>query len=207
MEIKNSLITKGRANRPSGTNTMEFITIHETGNYAIGADAAAHASYLRTTSAKVSWHYSVDDGEIYRHIPDSENAYHAGTADGNSRSIGIEICVNMDGNFNNACKNAIWLVRKLMAEHNIPIENVVQHNHWNGKNCPANLRLGGWTEFLEECQKPDGDKPSDWAKEAWDKATKLKITDGLRPHDGCTREELVTMLYRAGVLETSVCQK
>lgn len=201
MEIKKAILTKSKQNRPGRTNTMEYITIHETGNYALKADAQAHSSYLRTTSAKVSWHYSVDENEIYQHIPDNEVAFHAGTADGNNRSIGIEICVNADGNFNDACTNAIWLTRKLMAEHNIPIENVVQHNHWNGKNCPENLRLGGWSDFIARCAQPDREVPSDWAKEAWEKATLLKITDGLRPHDPCTRQEIVTMLYRAGALK------
>ena len=180
---------------------MEYITIHETGNYSPTADAEAHASYLKTTSEKVSWHYSVDEKEIYQHIPDNEVAYHAGSTKGNETSIGIEICVNSDGNFNNACNNAIALVRKLMRDHNIPIKNVVQHNFWNGKNCPANLRLGGWNDFIKKCSATDVNSPSDWAKSAWDKAKALKITDGLRPHDPCTREEVITLLFRAGVLK------
>ena len=200
MEIKEKLLSAERTNRPGGENTMEYITIHETGNYAKGADAKAHSDYLRTTGNKVSWHYSVDEGEVWRHLPDDEIAYHAGSSEGNRRSIGVEICVNYDGNFNRACENAAELVRYLMAKHGIPIENVVQHNRWNGKNCPANLRLGGWDEFIEKCRRKPADAPSDWAKEAWESAVACGITDGLRPHDPCTREELVTMLHRAGVV-------
>ncbi len=217
MKIIDSLVPKGRRNRPGGVNSMEYITIHETGNYAIGADAGAHASYLKTTSEKVSWHYSVDQDNAVRHIPDNEVAWHAGNAQGNSRSIGIEICVNADGNFNRAVENAAELVRYLMELHNIPIERVVQHNHWNGKNCPANLRLGGWSEFIKKCQKEEEDMTkqevldiireyernksaqpvSDWAKDAWEAAREKNITDGTRPKSVCTREEVVTMLYRA----------
>lgn len=43
--------------------------------------------------------------------------------------------------------------------------------------------------------------PSSWAKEAWGKATQKGIIDGLRPHDKCTREEVVTMLYRLGLFK------
>jgi N-acetylmuramoyl-L-alanine amidase len=39
-------------------------------------------------------------------------------------------------------------------------------------------------------------QPSSWAKEAWEWAKKQGITDGTRPKDNTTREELVTMLYR-----------
>lgn len=41
--------------------------------------------------------------------------------------------------------------------------------------------------------------PSSWAKEAWERAIAAGVTDGLRPQDSCTREEVITMLYRAGV--------
>lgn len=221
VKIIDSILPSGRKNRPGGKNSMEYITVHETGNYAYGADAAAHASYLKTTSEKVSWHYSVDQAEIYRHIPDNEVAWHAGTSAGNSRSIGIEICVNGDGDFNRAVENTAELVRYLMELHGIPIERVVQHNRWNGKNCPANLRLGGWQEFLAKCAKKEvndmtkqeviaiieeyekrkaSERVSDWASDAWQKGQEKNITDGTRPRSACTREEVITMLYRAGAI-------
>lgn len=221
MKIIDSLLPQDRRNRPGGENSMEYITIHETGNYANGADAAAHAAYLKTTSEKVSWHYSVDEEGVYRHIPDNEVAWHAGTTSGNTRSIGIEVCVNGDGNFNRALDNTAELVRYLMELHNIPIERVVQHNKWNGKNCPANLRLSGWDEFIKKCLKEKDDMTkkevleiireyekskaaqgvSDWAKTAWEAAQEKNVTDGTRPQSACTREEVITMLYRAGALE------
>ena len=44
----------------------------------------------------------------------------------------------------------------------------------------------------------DPNVPSDWARAAWEQATALKITDGLRPHDDATREQVIVMLKRAG---------
>lgn len=38
--------------------------------------------------------------------------------------------------------------------------------------------------------------PSEWAKEAWEWGTNYDITDGTRPKDNITREEVVTMLHR-----------
>lgn len=37
---------------------------------------------------------------------------------------------------------------------------------------------------------------SPWAKEAWEWGIKTGVTDGKRPRDNATREEIITMLYR-----------
>ena len=165
--IQVHIISDGRKNRPGrDTNPDAWITIHETGNPAQGADAAAHGDYLDSAAGErdlVSWHYTVDDHAIVQHLPDGETAYHAGDgADGpgNASSIGIELCVNAGGDFAKTKANAAALVRLLMAEHGIPIDRVVQHNHWTGKDCPYNIRhtAGAWEGFLALCR---GETPAD----------------------------------------------
>lgn len=226
--IQQYIIPAGRRNRPGGSNPDTYITIHETGNSSAGADAAAHGAYLASSAGEASltsWHYTVDDHAIVQHLPDNETAYHAGDGaggPGNAQSIGIEICVNSDGDFEAAKANAAALVRLLMAEHGIPLANMVQHNHWNGKNCPATIRAtpGAWEAFLalcggesEEPQKPDEpqqpatDKPADWAARSWEKAVKKigtdgkPILDGTRPADSISRQELAVVLDRLGLLD------
>ena len=157
--IQVDYIPKGRKNRPGGGNPDTYITIHETGNLAKGADAAAHASWLKSDDAAakyISYHYTVDDHAIIQHLPDGETAYHAGDGaggPGNAASIGIEICVNEGGDFGRAKANAASLVRLLMREHGISMDRVVQHNHWNGKDCPKTIRAtaGAWDAFLDLC--------------------------------------------------------
>lgn len=158
--IQTYLIDQEADNRPGGSNPCKYITIHETGNAAKGADAVAHAAYLDSDAGKrdmVSWHYTVDDHAIVQHLPDYETAYHAGDGKdgpGNTTSIGIEICVNAGGDFEAAKANAAALVRLLMEEHGIPLDNVVQHNRWNGKDCPKTIRAtaGAWEAFLALCR-------------------------------------------------------
>lgn len=160
LAIQTHLIAPGADNRPGGSNPCKYITIHETGNAAKGADAAAHAAYLDSDAGErdlVSWHYSVDDHAIVQNLPDAETAYHAGdgkSGPGNATSIGIEICVNAGGDFEAAKANAAALVRLLMEEHGIPLDNVVQHNRWNGKDCPKTIRAtaGAWEAFLALCR-------------------------------------------------------
>ena len=160
LAIQTHLIAPGADNRPGGSNPCKYITIHETGNAAKGADAAAHAAYLDSDAGErdlVSWHYTVDDHAIVQNLPDAETAYHAGdgkSGPGNATSIGVEICVNAGGDFAQAQANAASLVRLLMEEHGIPIDRVVQHAHWNGKDCPKTIRAttGAWEGFLALCR-------------------------------------------------------
>ena len=221
--IQQHIIPAGRRNRPGGRNPDAYITIHETGNTDAGADAEAHGKYLAGSAGEASltsWHYTVDDHAIVQHLPDNETAYHAGDGaggPGNATSIGIEICVNQDGDFEAARANAAALVRLLMAEHGIPRANIKQHHDWNGKNCPATIRgtPGAWEAFLALCgetepetpEESPADKPADWAARSWEKASKKigtdgkPILDGTRPADSISRQELAVVLDRLGLLD------
>ncbi|TSB45334.1 peptidoglycan recognition protein family protein [Alkalicoccobacillus porphyridii] len=148
MNIKMDFLPVSASNRPGRSLTPTYITQHETGNTRAGADAEVHARYIKGADARsrsVSWHYTVDDKQIIQHLPTNEVAWHAGPS-GNSQSIGIELCVNSDGDFQKAKENAAWLIQHLMQNLKIPLSRVVTHKHWTGKNCPARL-LNEWTEF------------------------------------------------------------
>ena len=54
LRIIQEFLPSGADNRPGGSNPDIYITIHETGNFARGADAAAHAAYLRGSSAQAA---------------------------------------------------------------------------------------------------------------------------------------------------------
>lgn len=135
-------------------NKKQYITIHETDNTNKGADAVAHGN-LQQNGFSSSWHYTVDDKQIVQSFAHNAQCWHAGDGrgNGNLNSIGIEICVNSDGDYKKAVENAAWLTKKIMEEENIALKNVVQHNNWSGKNCPRNLRSGAkgvtWKDFIE----------------------------------------------------------
>src|SRR6266566_7062225 len=97
LNIVVDLIPRTNSNRPGTPLHASKITIHNTDNDAPGADARAHCKYQKGADAqqrKVSWHFSVDDQSIYQSLPVDEVGWHAGTHEGNSCSIGIEICEN-----------------------------------------------------------------------------------------------------------------
>ena len=122
--------------RPGVLRTVESITIHETANTSEGADAEAHSDYLSTTSDEVSWHYTVDDHQIYQHLPDNEEAWHSGDREGNHSSIGIELCVNADGNFDQTMENAAKLTAFLLKEYDLTIDDVNSIMILTGKIVP-----------------------------------------------------------------------
>jgi N-acetylmuramoyl-L-alanine amidase len=150
--------------RPGTKRDKKWIVIHETGNRSHGSNAKGHSDYLKSLAVAnntyISWHYTVDDECAYHHIPDDEVAWHASDGSkeggGNMAGIGIEICVNSDGDFAKARDNAAWLTAKLLKEHGLNMSAVKQHYDFapNKKNCPETIRNKGlWNSFLAAVQK------------------------------------------------------
>ena len=58
-------------------SSIEFITVHYTGNMAKGANAAANASYF-ATNGSTSIHYTTGNDGVYYCMDESKGAWHAG---------------------------------------------------------------------------------------------------------------------------------
>ncbi|MGF2716564.1 N-acetylmuramoyl-L-alanine amidase [Bacillus cereus] len=157
VSFKEWIVPAGNDNiRPQIPMSPKFITIHETANKGVGAGARSHAEYLHkqaigATDRQASWHYTVDDKEIYQHIPINEVSWNAGDGRGagNIQSIAIEIAVNPDSNYTVAVENAKKLVGYLLNQTGISPSNVVRHQDWTHKDCPAKMNsLGLWDSFV-----------------------------------------------------------
>ncbi|WP_235860780.1 N-acetylmuramoyl-L-alanine amidase family protein [Peptoniphilus porci] len=103
-----------------------YIVVHDTGNVNAGADAMAHYRYFNGGNRKASAHYFVDDKRIVETVETTNASWHCGDGYGkygitNSNSIGVEICVNSDGNYEKALENARIVIRFLIAFYNIPV--------------------------------------------------------------------------------------
>lgn len=154
LKIRKNIVSKAIAARVTygGRNPIEHIVIHETANTRRGANAIAHGRLQASGNSRAaSWHYTVDDKEVVQSFDDRAQCWHAGNKYYNQNSIGIEICVNEDGNFKKAVDNAVKLTKHLMDKYNIIANNVIQHNQASGKNCPRFLRSGEkdvtWAQF------------------------------------------------------------
>ncbi|MBP0979095.1 MAG: N-acetylmuramoyl-L-alanine amidase [Oscillospiraceae bacterium] len=160
-KIIQDFIKLGSKCRPGKKNPKKWIVIHETGNSSPKAGAKNHSNYIKNLAIQnktyLSWHYSVDDKEIYQHIPDDEISWNAGDGQkiggGNMAGISIEICVNSGSDFKEALNNAAYLTGYLLLKHNLDISAVKQHFDFSGKNCPQKIRESNlWNEFLKKCE-------------------------------------------------------
>lgn len=107
-------------------DTIKYLVIHSTANDSVFADASFHAQYIDTTSRKVSWHYSVDDGAVFKHFPDSLVCYHSSSRLVNRQSIGIELCENKGYNKEIELKLLRVLIRQIRKAH--PNIKVIFHD-------------------------------------------------------------------------------
>jgi len=185
----------------------EFIVVHNTANDASARDEIA---YMIRNNDQISFHYAIDDKEIVQGILENRNAWHAGDGNGpgNRKGIGIEICYSKSGGkrFEEAEKLAAKFIAYKLDEKNWGVDRVKKHQDFSGKYCPHRTLDLGWQRFLnmvqtelyklKEEKEVDKDKPSNWAKEAWDWAKKEGYLDGTRPKDPVTREELAVVLQR-----------
>ncbi len=177
--ITKALIPKGQAGRWR-TRSMRprYITIHSTQNFSRGADARAHARLLQRGSLKstknslgyLTWHFTVDDSSIYQSLPTNEQGQHADyEGRGNRSSIGIEMCENRGNSREATLDRTARLAAHLMRKYNIPLRNIVPHQHWRRirhadgrdlghKNCPHFLMTNGkpgvkWNAFLQRVKR------------------------------------------------------
>ena len=203
MNIEKRLISK---NYSKGvTITPRFIVIHETDNTTVGANADAHFKYWNTSdNANSSVHFVVDDTKVLQLLELNQKAWHVGDNNGyssitNNNSIGVEICVNSDGNYTNARQNAIELVKYLLNVSGLPVDKVVRHNDASGKYCPRKMLDNPqlWIDFKNTIVEPASNTDVPWYNDAQWYVKQTGISDGTRPNDAVTRAEVWAMLYRA----------
>src|SRR5262245_60640405 len=124
LNIIQDFIPAGRSNRPGTRITPTKITIHNTDNDSSGADEAANPKYQKGPDARarqVSWHFTVDDKAVFQSLPTNERGFHAGTREGNSTSIGIEICMHPEMNVIAGYDRAALLAAVMAFQLGIPV--------------------------------------------------------------------------------------
>lgn len=152
------ILPKGYCVPDRRLNSIGYITIHNTGSMAPAKNQHNYMKNInKSGERKASWHFSVDDKDIYQAQSCNFEMWHCGDTTGNRNSIGIEICQSDNkATQEKIYRNAIELVKISMKYYNIPITKVVQHNKWSGKNCPQYLRENkfgfSWNWFIDQCK-------------------------------------------------------
>jgi len=157
MDINRNFVST--RNTSGSGNPCTFIVIHETDNTNSGAGAQRHASAQAAGHfAGMSVHYYCGSDGIYQAANHTMKCWHVGrnyvdnppvAGVSNANSIGIEICVNSDGNYTKARQNAIELTKHLMKTLSVTASRVVRHYDAKGKYCPRRMlnTPSFWTDF------------------------------------------------------------
>ncbi|EAD5135639.1 N-acetylmuramoyl-L-alanine amidase family protein, partial [Listeria monocytogenes] len=130
------------------------IVMHYTANP--GASADNHRRYFRDLKNRyASAHIFIDDKEAICIIPLNEVAYHANErsckltalqastsyyrgGNANLTSIGIEMCLDKNGNITAATFNrSVDVAAELCKTYDLTASDIIRHYDVTGKNCPA----------------------------------------------------------------------
>ncbi len=155
-------------------NALRAIIIHWTANTNKGANAMANRNYFNnkhlTPSGSLvyaSAHYNVDSTCIIQCLPDDEVGYHVGAkasrytaiarklmgefTSPNFVTIGIEMCVNSDGDFDITRKQTAELTLYLANKYGLGRGDIFRHYDITGKDCPRMMiEEAAWSAFLDE---------------------------------------------------------
>lgn len=157
--ITTQLLTPNKYSRP-GTKlkAVKGIIIHWTANEAIRAGAHPNVKFFENRkygrTGYGSAHYFVDSKTILQCLPNDELAYHVGAKKyktnkygsyPNGCTLGIEMCVNQDGDFKVVYEQTVMLTAKLMKQYGLnPDHALDRHYDITGKNCPAMFTSRHW---------------------------------------------------------------
>lgn len=178
------------------TTTDRIILHHAAGN---GTAESIHKYHVSLGWKGIAYHYYVrKDGTIYRGRPEDTVGGH--TSGYNSRSIGI--CA--EGNFetdimSNAQRDAIReLVLDIRTRY--PDTQTIKHKDVAATACPGKNYPFDYIAAADPDPEDTPVEPTlDWETEkalARDWAMLKGISDGERPNDNVTRQEMWVMLYR-----------
>lgn len=123
--------------RPGTSMSASSLTIHSTANPKSSASGERRWLTHAENSRTASYHIVVDETEAIECIPLDEVAYHAGDHDGNTTSIGLEICES--GDREKTLDNAAALAAKILRDRGWDTASLKRHFDWSGKTCPRIL--------------------------------------------------------------------
>ncbi len=149
----------------------------------------------------IAYHYVIDaQGNVQNTRPLDTVGYHCGNWVVNQRSLGIMLC----GNFMNEkpTEKQLEALSKLLAElkaqFGVLPENIKGHRNVKPTACPGTHLTDAMIADLASGAKPAPQKPSSWARSAWQKALKAGIVNEKSdPRAVVTKEEVVVMLERS----------
>lgn len=141
-------------NKSSRSVAPQYIVMHDTGDP--GGSAQNEHDYFSGGNRNASADFFVDSDNIIQIIDtDAYYSWHCGDGHGiygitNANSLGIEMCLELDGNpSEDTVRNTLELVKYLMDKYNIHFDHVVRHYDASRKSCPCSFMANNWTKWYD----------------------------------------------------------
>lgn len=141
-------------NKSERDEKPKYIVIHDTGDPR--ASSQNEHDYFAGGNRNASADFFVDSNNIIQIIDtDTYYSWHCGDGHGaygitNGNSIGIEMCLESDGNpSDETVQNTLDLVKYLMDKYNIDANHVVRHYDASRKCCPCSFSSNSWARWYD----------------------------------------------------------
>ena len=169
-------------------------------------------SYARTPADAIGEaEYMIRILEPYRHMISFPVVYDIedSTQQSLGRNVITAMCAGFCGKIHEAGYKPMIYSSKSWLDNLIDVSAVdadVWLAQWSGKpTWDGKFTIGedGLPSTGETVPKPvvTPGTPSDWAKASWEKAIAAGVTDGTNPQNPATREQVITMLDRLGLIK------
>lgn len=198
---------------------LERLTVH----CFVAQVTAKRGCEVFLSDRKASANYVIGkDGDIGVSVPEDKGAMTSSNRDNDMRAVTIEVASDTKSPYavtakawaslvdlcadicrRNGKLRLVWLreKEKTLSYKPEPGDVVLTVHRWfANKSCPGDYlfeRLGQLATEVNTALNADaGTEPSSYAKEPWEWATSLGITDGTNPKNPASREQVICMLKR-----------
>jgi Membrane proteins related to metalloendopeptidases len=198
-----------------GTRTLNGVTAMHNGIDLVGSDKNIIAnvdgkviqSRIVTDKTNLTWQWgnyiTIQDNNGYQHIYAHLNARHVKIGD----IVKVGQIIGVEGNTGYSFGSHLHY--EVRTSGNVAIDptpflgipNIVGsytiENKYENESEEEKMSYETFKEYQDRYRKElQAAKPSDWAKEDWELAVEMGITDGTRPRDTITREEALILTKR-----------
>lgn len=199
-------------------HAIDRITIHCLAGQLTAEEALALPAWTGTVPerqrASCNWIIG-KDGSVACLVPEEYRSWCSSNRDNDMRAITIEVASSKTGDYVTPAalaaldhlvtdimrrygkRRLLWLKsREATDAHNAAKDEMLLsvHRWYANKTCPGPVLEAHLDDIAHEYTFDPS--PSEWAARAIDWATTAGITDGTRPREKATREEVIAMLYR-----------
>jgi len=172
-------------------------------------------NWLSQPATRASYNYGIStDGRIGLFVAERDRSWASSSAANDHQAVTIGVANNggaPDWSVSDAAyESLIALCADICRRNGIaelvydgtPNGSLTRHNFFSATSCPGPFLQERFPDIVQRVNAalaPPVTLPPDvapWARDAWAWAMREGITDGTRPSDPVTRQEIVTMLHR-----------